>query len=296
MHVIFGANGRVGAVTARTLIENGEPVRVVLRRAEQGHAWEALGAQIAIASVYDANAIAAALDGASGAFLFNPPPFEGDLFAQANEVGTALSQGARRAKLPKAVVLTSVGAQHASGTGAVSTMYQFEALLKGVAPATTFLRPGLFLEEFGSVAKSAMTEGVLPTFLEPSRKVAMVSLIDIGRTAARLLCENWTGTRILELEAPEDYSAEDVAAAFAKVIGRPVTPYPIPSDQRADILAATGASVEVVKASIEMYDWINSAPTMHEFGQKLRRGTVTLADVIERIASGADGPTKINPW
>ena len=36
MHVVFGANGRAGGETARALIERGEAVRVVLRRAEQG--------------------------------------------------------------------------------------------------------------------------------------------------------------------------------------------------------------------------------------------------------------------
>lgn len=296
MHVVFGASGRVGGGIARNLIQQGEPVRVVLRNAEQGDSWKDLGAQVAIANVYDVDAIAAALDGASSAFLFNPPPFAGDLFAQAEEAGTALAMGARRAKLPKAVVLTSVGAQHASGTGAIATMYRFEALLDEVAPATLFLRPGLFLEDFGSAVETVTTEGVLPTFLEPSRKVAMVSAVDIARIAVQFLCENWTGTRVVELEAPDDYSAADVAAAYAKATGRPVTAAVIPFDQRANTLAATGASLEVVNASVAMYDWINSAPVMHEPGRELRRGTVTLTDIIEQIVSEADGPRKINPW
>lgn len=35
MHVVFGANGRAGGETARALMANGEPVRVVVRRREQ---------------------------------------------------------------------------------------------------------------------------------------------------------------------------------------------------------------------------------------------------------------------
>ncbi|RUV29673.1 NmrA family protein, partial [Mesorhizobium sp. M5C.F.Ca.IN.020.32.2.1] len=45
MHVVFGANGRAGGETARALMANGEPVRVVVRRREQGKAWAALGAE-----------------------------------------------------------------------------------------------------------------------------------------------------------------------------------------------------------------------------------------------------------
>ena len=50
MHVVFGANGRVGGETARALIERGEPVRVAVRRPEQGEPWKALGADVAVAS------------------------------------------------------------------------------------------------------------------------------------------------------------------------------------------------------------------------------------------------------
>ena len=45
MYVIFGANGRAGGETARALIERGEPVRVVVRRAAQGERWKSLGAE-----------------------------------------------------------------------------------------------------------------------------------------------------------------------------------------------------------------------------------------------------------
>ena len=167
MFVVFGANGRVGGETARALVEQGERVRVVLRRPEQGAAWRARGAEVAIASVDDAGAVAAALEGAAGAFLLIPPPVAGDPFARAEEIGSALAQGIRRAGLPKAVVLSSIGAQHASGTGVIATLNRLEALLDGAAPAMAFLRPGYFVETWGEVAEAAAMQGVLPTFLEP---------------------------------------------------------------------------------------------------------------------------------
>ena len=60
MQVVFGANGRAGGETARALMAAGEAVRVVLRRAEQAGPWTAAGAQVAIASMEDAGAVAAA--------------------------------------------------------------------------------------------------------------------------------------------------------------------------------------------------------------------------------------------
>jgi uncharacterized protein YbjT (DUF2867 family) len=71
MHVVFGANGRAGGETARALIDGGEAVRVVLRSAEQAAGWEKKGAEVAVADIADAGAVAAALEGAAGAFLLN---------------------------------------------------------------------------------------------------------------------------------------------------------------------------------------------------------------------------------
>ncbi|MDP2409676.1 MAG: NmrA family NAD(P)-binding protein [Pseudolabrys sp.] len=285
MYVVFGASGRAGGETARALIERGAAVRIVLRRAEEAARWKATGAQVAIARMEEAGAVAAALEGASGAFLLNPPPVAGDPYARTEEIGAALAEGARRTKLPKAVVLSSVGAQHAFGTGVIATLNRLEALLEGAATATAFLRPGYFVETWSEVAEAAVAEGVLPTFLEPAQKIPMVSTIDVGRAAAQLLCEDWAGKRIVELCGPEDWSAGDVATAFANALGRSVTPAFVPPPQRVAILAAAGVPAEVAKALLGMYDGIASGQVAHEPGTEFRRGTVQLNAAVERIVS-----------
>lgn len=287
MHVVFGASGRAGGETARALIARGKAVRVVLRRAEQAPRWTATGAQVAIASMDDAGAVAAALDGASAAFLLNPPPVAGDPYARTEEIGAALAEGARRARLPKAVVLSSVGAQHASGTGIIATLHRLEALLARAATTTIFLRPGYFVETWSEVAEAAIAEGVLPTFLEPAQKIPMVSTIDVGRAAAQLLCEDTAGSRVVELAGPQDWSAGDVADAFARTLGRAVTPAFVPPDQRAAMLQAAGVPAEVANALLGMYDGIANGRVAHQAGTELRRGTVQLTAAVERIVSAA---------
>lgn len=287
MYVVFGANGKAGGETARALMDRGEPVRVVLRRAEQASPWKAHGAEVAIASIDDAAAVAAALEGASGAFLLTPPPATGDPHVRTQEIGTALAEGARRAGLPKAVVLSSVGAQHTSGTGVIATLNQLETLLDGAATATAFLRPGYFVETWSEVAPAAIAEGVLPTFVEPSQRFPMVSTVDVGRTAAQILCEDWIGKRVVELSGPEDWNAVDVAAAFANALGRAVVPAFIPSDQRASVLAAEGVPSEVATALLGMYEGIASGQVTYERGRELQRGTFPLISAVERIVSAA---------
>lgn len=288
MQVVLGANGRAGGETARALIERGEAVRVVLRCKEQGQQWLALGAEVAVASVEDADSMADALQGASGAFLLNPPPVSGDPYARTEQLGAALADAARRARLSKAVVLSSIGAQHASGTGVIATLNRFEALLDGAARATAFLRSGYFVETWGEVPQTVMSEGVLPTFLEPSQKISMVSTIDVGRTAAAMLCEDWTGKRVVELGGPEDWSAGDVAAAFAESLGRPVRSRFVPPEQRAALLAQEGVPREVANALLGMYQGIANGLFVRHSSSEHRRGTVSLTAAIERIVAKVD--------
>ncbi|MGO4841985.1 NmrA family protein, partial [Rhizobiaceae sp. 2RAB30] len=115
-----------------------------------------------------------------------------------------------------------------------------------------FLRSGYFVETWSEVAQAAIWESVLPTFLDPSQKIPMVSTIDVGRAAATLLCEEWTGKRVVELSGPEDWSAGDVASAFAGILGRPVMPVPVPPERRAALLAAEGVPEEVASALLGM--------------------------------------------
>lgn len=285
VHVVFGANGRAGGETARALIERGETVRVVVRQPQHGEPWKAVGAEVAVASINDVDAVSEALTGATAAFLLNPPPVDGDPFAQAAETGAALAEVVRRARLPKAAILSSIGARHASGTGVIATLHQIEAALTGIAPATVFLRSGYFVETWSEVAEPAAAEGIVPTFLEPDQKIPMVSTMDIGRVAAGLLCENWTGTRIVELGGPEDSSARDVAMAFAAILGRPVVPIFVPPEQRAAVLAETGLPAPVADAFLGMYEGIAGGRFVREEGSEHWRGTVPLTAAIKRMVT-----------
>jgi uncharacterized protein YbjT (DUF2867 family) len=285
MYVVLGANGRAGGETARALIEDGAAVRVVLRRPEQGAPWRARGAEVAIASIDDAEALAEAFAGAAGAFLLNPPPVSGDPYARAQQVGAALAAAVRRAGLPRAVVLSSIGAQHATGNGVIATLNRIEALLDGAAPAVIFLRPGYFVESWGEVAEVVAAQGALPTFIEPGHATPMVSTIDVGRAAAALLRETGTGRRVVELSGPRDWSAADVAAAFADVLKRPVTPAFVPPPARAALLAGQGIPAEVADALLGMYEGIADGRVARDADSEQRRGTVDLKTAVARLVA-----------
>lgn len=283
MYVVLGANGRAGGETAKALMEMGKPVRVVLRRLEQADKWTKLGAEVAISNIDDVSGLAAALRDASGAFLLCPPPVAGNPYRRADEVGSALAGAARQAGLPKVVALSSVGAQHVTGTGVIAMLNALERHLKGVAPTTTFLRPAYYIETWEEVAAVVMADGMLPSFLEPSLKIPMVSTIDVGRTAAQLLIDDFRGKQVVDLWGPQDWSANDVAAAFSEVLDRSVETVFVAPEARAAALAREGIPAEVADALLGMYDGIANGRVDFEEGTERRRGSVSLTDAVERM-------------
>ncbi len=285
MYVIFGANGQTGGETARALLAMNAPIRVVVRRWEQGEAWKAQGAEIAIADLYDVDQVSQALEGATGAFLLSPPPQAGDPFAQARRLGETLAEAVRRADLEKAVVLSSVGAQHASGTGVVATLHAMEAALSGAARATLFLRCGYFVETWSEVAEAAISEGILPSFLDLDQKIPMVSTMDIGKAAARLLTEDSEGTRVIELSGPKEWNARDVADAFAHALDRPVEPVFVPPEQRYAVLTGEGVQPEVASALLGLYEGIAAGRLTWEDNNAHWRGSTPLEPAVKRIVA-----------
>ena len=57
MCTILGADGHVGSTAANTLLQQGQPVTVVLHSAVHAEAWKQKGAEVAICDVNDTNGL-----------------------------------------------------------------------------------------------------------------------------------------------------------------------------------------------------------------------------------------------
>jgi NAD(P)H dehydrogenase (quinone) len=95
--------------------------------------------------------------------------------------------------------------------------------------------------------------------------VPMVATTDIGHLAAGLLQETWTGRRIVELEGPERVTPNDVAASFAKILGRPVRAEAVPRDTWEGLFAAQGLKNPIPRA--QMLDGFNEGWIEFEGGE-----------------------------
>ncbi|AMM23144.1 NmrA family NAD(P)-binding protein [Variovorax sp. PAMC 28711] len=284
VYAVVGASGQTGSVVARTLLAGGHAVRVVLRQESTVESWRDLGADIALADVGDVAAITEAFQGCAGAYLLNPPAYQdADLFARAHHAHAAMVAAVRSAKVHRIVALSSVGGQHAQGTGNIQTTYDFEQQLKALDGEfdVAVLRAANFMENWMWFVAPVKAHGVLPSLFQPaSMAFPSVSVLDIGRTAASLLTDGVPGRRVVELHGPADSSPVDAAQVLAALLGRPVEVSEPARDTWADSFVANGFSARSSQAFCEMFDGFNSGHIAFEGTHETRRGTVGLSDAL----------------
>lgn len=287
MYVVFGATGQTGSAVANTLLEKKLSVRVVLRSDKTADNWRAKGADIAFADVTDADAMTDAMRDADAVYAMNPPAYNvADMFALAREIGERYVAAVKNSDARKVVLLSSVGSQHAAGTGNILTTHILEKIFSDLEVPVAFLRAAGFMENWSGVAKVAAEQGVLPSFYTPlDRKIPMVSAADIGRAAAEAMTEDWTGKHIIELHGAADYSPNDVAAAFAAALGRDVQAVAVPESEWQATISSFGFSPEAVNNYSEMMRGFNSGHIVFEGGSRVQtvKGQTTIADAISKM-------------
>jgi uncharacterized protein YbjT (DUF2867 family) len=285
MFVVAGVTGNTGSVVAQTLLDRKQPVRVIVRTADKGAAWKAKGAEVALTSLDDAQALTKAFEGAKGAYLLVPPNYAATAYLDdRKKVTDALAKAVKASGLGHVVFLSSIGAHLPEGTGPIRIVRYGEQQLGAVAKNLTILRPPYFLDNWAPVLGAAKAQGVLPSFVSPDRTIPMISTRDIGRIAAEQLIAGGKGRTVLELSGPEDYSPNDIAAALGKILKRNVTVQHAPLSAVAPTFKSFGFSDDAARLFEEMYACIERGALVHEQQDATHlRGQVTATDALQRL-------------
>jgi uncharacterized protein YbjT (DUF2867 family) len=284
MFVITGASGNTGSVAAETLLKAGKKVRVILRDAAKGEPWKKRGAEVAIADFTDAAALTRAFAGTTGLYLMTPPLDQSqDMIEERKPMIAALVKAAKDAAVPHVVALSSIGAQHAAGTGPIISLHDLEARLATAGLRRTLLRPGYFAENWGDMIPVAQAQGVLPAMMAPERKTPIVATPDIGRVAAAALLAPPASSRVIALAGPRDLSPTDVAAALAKLLGKPVQVAPVPPEGREGAMKQAGLPAKTAAVYAEMCNAIDSGLVAYEGTEEKKRGAETIEETLRRL-------------
>ena len=262
MHAITGITGKVGGAAARALLASGQKVRAVVRDGYKARPWAALGCEVAVAEMEDADALARAFAGCTGVFVLPPPCFDPlPGFPEARASIAAVRQALEVARPARVVCLSTVGAQ-ATQPNLLSQRSLMEEALSPLPLPLALLRPAWFLDNLAWDVAPTRERGVLPGFLQPlERPMPMVSTLDVGRVAAELLQEDWQGRRVVELEGPARVTQHEIAATFARVLGRPVQAEAVPRQTWGALFREQGMRDPVPR--IQMLDGFNAVSYTH---------------------------------
>jgi D-arabinose 1-dehydrogenase-like Zn-dependent alcohol dehydrogenase len=132
---------------------------------------------------------------------------------------------------------------------------------------------------------------VLNTFrMSPRESIAVFGTGAVGlaavmaaRVAAALLAEGGSGKRVIELAGPREYSPRDVAAALARVVGKPIAVQEAPEDAMEPALAAAGMNAEWTRLFKELTHGLNTGIVVWEGGHPLWRGETDIQTVLSAL-------------
>jgi len=228
MFLVMGITGRVGSATAQHLLAQGEKVRAMVRDREKAANWAHQGVELVDGDWNDAAAVERALQGVEGAFVMLPAVWAPSPdFKEAKSVITNYVEALTKAAPPRVVVLSSMGADRASGLGMITALSLLEQGFRHLTLPIACVRAGGFFENF-LYGLHVAQGGTLPVYYNPtSRKSTMVATGDIGAEVATLLTgPAWSGHRVVELGSM--VSADEVAAQLGEVMQRDVKAFAIP--------------------------------------------------------------------
>jgi uncharacterized protein YbjT (DUF2867 family) len=221
---VTGATGQQGGAAARKLLAEGWKVRALTRDPAKPAAKELakLGAEIVAGDMDRPAELAKALDGAYGVYSVQnywipSVGFEGEI-----RQGDAVADAAQAAGVAH-LVYSSVGAAHrGAGQKHFETKWLIEQHIHSLDIPFTILRPVAFYENFNWERANILNGTFTGMGLRPEKERQLIAVQDIAAFAALALADPKTYLgRTLEL-AGDALTESQIAATFAKVIGRPV--------------------------------------------------------------------------
>jgi uncharacterized protein YbjT (DUF2867 family) len=287
MFSIIGITGRVGGGAAGLLLGMGQQVRAVVRDEARGHVWASNGASVAVADITDGDSLGRAIAGSEAVFVMLPPLFDPSPgFPEAKRQIDSLSAALRQSEAKRIVALSTIGA-HVTRPNLLNSLHMMEESFSQLPMPVTFLRPGWFMENHAGDVSSAISEGIIHSYLQPvEHAIPMIATKDIGALAGTLLLESWQGKRIVELEAKTRVSSADIAATLTDILGKPVKAEPVPRARWEEVFRAQGMKNPMPR--IQMIEGFNEGWIEFEGGREGSvKGQTSLKAVLEEMVRDA---------
>ncbi len=211
MIAVTGASGGIGGRVARSLAEQGLPLRLIVRDAARA---PRLGAEVAIGDYRDGPAMRAALEGAETVYLVSAAESADRVAEHLSAVDAAAATGVGRI-----VYVSFMGAAPDAVFTFARDHAATEERIRSTGLAHVFLRSCMYAEY---VPVFASPEGVIRGPAGEGR-AAFVARDDVADVAAAVLAApDGHDGRTYDVTGPDALTLDDAGAVLAEVAGREV--------------------------------------------------------------------------
>ena len=236
--LVTGAGGKTASYVVEQLIEEGFPVRALVRRLdERSDRLTSLGAEVIVGDFLDIESLRSAMAGIKRAYFCYPPA---DRLLEAT---TNFAIVAKEVDLEALVNMSQFEVRDAHQSHLANQHWLGERVLEWSGLNVTHIRPTFFAEMSLILnAKTITSEGkmYLPY---GDGKHAPVSAEDIARVVVGVLTNPGPHTgEIYKVTGPEDLSIAEIAEIFNMALGKPVEYVDIPLEVWQKALADLGLS------------------------------------------------------
>ncbi|MBD2115125.1 MULTISPECIES: NmrA/HSCARG family protein [Cyanophyceae] len=225
--LVTGATGNQGSAIARHLLQRGNfKVRALVRDPNKpaAQALQQAGAELAVGDLNDRASLDRALQGAYG--VFSLQIFQDGLDTEIRQ-GKMVADAAKAAGIQHFVYSSVGSAERNTGVPHFDSKFQVEEYIRASELPYTILRPVFFFYNY-NLLRPMLETGKLFQPLSPETKLQQLSEEDYGEMVADVFnrpADFMKGE--IEL-ASVDMTMPEIAAAFSRVLGKPVEYQQVP--------------------------------------------------------------------
>lgn len=254
MIVITAPTSRIGSQVLGSILDSGEPVRVIARDPSRLPAQARERAEIVQGSHSDADVVNRAFADADVVFWLVPPIFQAESAAAAYpDFARPACEAFHRLGVKQVVGISVLGRGWPRNAGTISAQLAMSDMVAATGASYRALTCPGFMDNVLRQAESIKTQGVLSWPADGNLKAPICATRDIAAAATRLLLDrSWSGVGDLPILGPEDLSPNEMAQIISEVLEKPVRFEEMPLDAFQALLLGGGFSEGMAQAMSAM--------------------------------------------
>jgi uncharacterized protein YbjT (DUF2867 family) len=292
---VVGASGTLGSQIVRALLEKGARVRAMVRESSDRTKLESLGVtDFEVADLMDATSLQRALNAepraeavvaSAAGFTAHSARTKGDNSRTDTEGYRNLVDAAKNAGVPRVILISILECDKAPDVPHFSQKFVTEKYLAEKGQPYLALRAGAFLDRGRDVVAERVRKGVFPDIV-PGVALDMIYSPDLARYAAEAALDLPASVlnQSVDVRCNVPATGPMVAAAFTRILGRPVVAKPVVPLIFVTLLPLLAWFVPRLRDQVAVLAWIRKGGYVSHESQKQKELFGELPTIEDSVA------------